>query len=87
MFEQQSNKATKLRPLQVNPVHPEVVGRPNDGKSAGKPDAVQTLRASRCPTPFAKRLDCGELAPAFTAGLPTAVNTASADEPLLSPLK
>lgn len=51
---------------------------------AGSP---QTLRVIGRATELAKRLDCGELAPAFTAGLPTAVNTASADEPLLSPLK
>ena len=28
--------------------HLRVVDRPDDGKSAGKPDAVQTLRANRC---------------------------------------
>ena len=36
-------------------------------QSAGKPDALQTLRASHCASVFAKRLDCGELAPAFAA--------------------
>ena len=46
------------------------MNRPDDGKSAGKPDALQTLRANRCANVFAKRLECGELAPAFAAGGP-----------------
>ena len=35
------------------------------GKSGGKPRAVQTLRDIVSGIVFAKRLECGELAPAF----------------------
>ena len=37
------------------------------GKSGGKPHAVQTLRDIVSGTVFAKRLECCELAPAFSS--------------------
>ena len=36
--------------------------------SAGKPDALQTLRAAQALRKTRQRLDCGELAPAFHGG-------------------
>ena len=43
---------------------PELIGC---GESGGKPHAVQTLRAIVSATVIAKRLECGELAPAFSS--------------------